>query len=745
MEGMLTGVDHMWLHTKGTLAAAKGGKTEGEDADHFKFVTLLVKTGGQILMLRDPTKDGACKLETDDITVIEGGGRVDGNYVIFISKDLRVDDGGVMTADGLGYTHRHGKGSTGANGLVNGGIGFDDANGASGGGHGGSGGRGYTAIKAGLAQGHVYEPVIFGSAGGSDSPSLGGINDRSGNGGGVLWMNVTNMLEIDGRVSANGAPAPADRPHAGGGAGGSVWLHCNEFDGYGMISADGGDGGANVYKPGGGGAGGRVSMNYWTNNTAPGFRFTAIGGGGFEAGGAGTSFIYNHGEEHRSLYVGNGGQMPINRKNHLHRYVAAITHKDASGNSLDYSAKWLAHHSGRTWILPEAADHKHAGKKGEFHFEELQIYGGANLAVINAANKKSSFHFQAMIGDRTGVVHVDKDQTMDLERHFIDLPFSTWTYDGGVLGLAPVTVVHGVYIQMAGTLHHVDDMTLHNNGQLFCNYGGKTEDEDANTFRFNLLDVQDLGIVHMETHTVDEEGIMLFTDTTRVDGGGLVRGTKVDFESREVHVADGGRIVADELGHHIRDGTNKEGKHGDVNVGIGSNSNKGASGGGHGGSGGQGAGQPTVGPAYGDLYQPYLLGSSGGTGITEDVAHGGRGGGIFWLNVTEHIHIDGTISANGGEGLVPHAGGGSGGSVWIHCELVTGYGKVTAYGGAGHTHSRTPGGGGAGGRVSMYFGKNETKDGFKFFGCGWLFCYRTWRSRYSIYLVGKRRAPYSDC
>ena len=94
---------------------------------------------------------------------------------------------------------------------------------------------------------------------------------------------------------------------------------------------------------------------------------------------------------------------------------------------------------------------------------------------------------------------------------------------------------------------------------------------------------------------------------------------------------------------------------------------------------GQGTGVKVVGPAYGDVYEPYVIGSAGGSGASHDQLHGGRGGGVLWFNITNHAHIDGTISSSGGEALEPKSGGGSGGSVWIHCNLVTGYGKVTAY------------------------------------------------------------------
>jgi hypothetical protein len=79
-----------------------------------------------------------------------------------------------------------------------------------------------------------------------------------------------------------------------------------------------------------------------------------------------------------------------------------------------------------------------------FQFEELQIYGNGHLAVLNpgeitvfdaavsgqVSNFNVTIDFKYMIGDRTGTVHVNKDQVMDLKREEIDLPFNCYVYYG---------------------------------------------------------------------------------------------------------------------------------------------------------------------------------------------------------------------------------------------------------------------------------------------------------------------------
>lgn len=93
----------------------------------------------------------------------------------------------------------------------------------------------------------------------------------------------------------------------------------------------------------------------------------------------------------------------------------------------------------------------------------------------------------------------------------------------------------------------------------------------------------------------------------------------------------------------------------------------------------------------------------------------GAGGGTIFLNVTNLLEIDGALSADGADAQ-PQGGGGSGGSVWIYCYIIKGFGKITANGGSSpedtsvnHYH----GGGGAGGRVAVYFTKNDTFSYFR--------------------------------
>lgn len=77
--------------------------------------------------------------------------------------------------------------------------------------------------KGGLAYGDLYEPVVFGSAGGGQT---------GGAGGGRIWLNVTDTFLLDGLLTASGENGRSSSGQAGGGgSGGSVWLHCNTITG----------------------------------------------------------------------------------------------------------------------------------------------------------------------------------------------------------------------------------------------------------------------------------------------------------------------------------------------------------------------------------------------------------------------------------------------------------------------------------------------------------------------------------
>ncbi len=130
--------------------------------------------------------------------------------------------------------------------------------------------------------------------------------------------------------------------------------------------------------------------------------------------------------------------------------------------------------------------------------------------------------------------------------------------------------------------------------------------------------------------------------------------------------------------------------------GGGGGGGQGGGGGGHGGSGG-GGNDGAAGVANGSYLAPLTPGSGGGYAMDNGNCHGG---GAVRIQATGRVTLDGTITANGVS--TPGRGGaGSGGALYITCNVFGGStGVVNAKGGNG---SAPFGGGGGGGRVAIIY------------------------------------------
>ena len=239
------------------------------------------------------------------------------------------------------------------------------------------------------------------------------------------------------------------------------------------------------------------------------------------------------------------------------------------------------------------------GTDSSYYFNELQIYGKAQLAVLTSPqNSRATLLFDNMIGDRTGALHIGNNQTMDLIRPAIDLPFSVHVYNGGFLGLAPDTVIHDVDIFLNGTLANVDILTIRHGGKLWLYKDGHTNGLKYSTYKFDFVHVQTNGYLHLISDPVHEPNISFTVTKLNIDGGGLVRGTYMYIQALNISIDAGGTLSADGLGYEVNDGPPKDiygypnrGLHGIINEGLGSTGTQTGSGAGHGGSGGRGDGE----------------------------------------------------------------------------------------------------------------------------------------------------------
>jgi len=194
----------------------------------------------------------------------------------------------------------------------------------------------------------------------------------------------------------------------------------------------------------------------------------------------------------------------------------------------------------------------------------------------------------------------------------------------------------------------------------------------------------DLTVTNSSTLTMDG----YYTNDT--DGNGIVL-----YLSGDLDVDAGSNISANGQGYISEEGQGP---------GQGSGALRSGSGGSHGGLGGEFAQSVAPTAVYGTAGCPYLLGSGGGECWSS--TDGGTGGGAIAINVIGDATVDGDITANGDDGTAGlstyGSGGGSGGSVYLKADNVSGAGNIAADGGAGGA-AADGGGGGGGGRISLIY------------------------------------------
>ncbi len=198
------------------------------------------------------------------------------NRVWIVCADLAVAAGGVIHTDKRGYAAFCGPGLAGKTSLGD----------YRGGAHGG---------RAPAYSGGEQTP--YGSLTEPTAPGTGGTGQKSGSpgptasaGGGAIRIDATGGVQVDGRISAEGAPVSAW--YACAGSGGSVWITCRTIIGSGTVSASAVD-----YPPSSGqngqfqgGSGGRIAVHYDStaqhayDDSGCTVRFAAMGSVGHYAG-----------------------------------------------------------------------------------------------------------------------------------------------------------------------------------------------------------------------------------------------------------------------------------------------------------------------------------------------------------------------------------------------------------------------------------------------------------------------------
>ncbi|MFC1598287.1 Ig-like domain-containing protein, partial [Patescibacteria group bacterium] len=519
-----------------------------------------------------------------------------------------------------------------------------------------------------------------GAAGGAAHGGTGGDGDgwNSDQGSDTFYDSPTAPLLLG---SSGGSANRYTQTAVGGAGGGLIIVRTGgDFTFDGTLSADGGDGGyasSNISLGGGGGSGGSIYLNITGE-----FNYSSAKGSFSVDGGDG-----GH-HPSPSAWAGGGGGGRI-----------GIVH--AGGNFNDDSGDFTA-----------------TGGNGEATAED-GAKGTVYVKDTNASTAVTIYH---------GFTYGD-----------VDYNETSWTTDVSATnqycGLSSVTPsVTADYITFGGALDcdgTVTDFTWKANVDFVISPAASmTYQDDGATIDFDIVD-GDNQTWNNFTFTGPDRGYFTIDDRIAV---ALTNGTTITSnvnwsDLASLNMASGTTISANEKGCQIStSGANGYGPDGSnvctistAGAGNGSVGTKtgsyggggGAAHGGNGGDGSQGTGVKNAGSTttYGDSSAPALFGSSGGTVESNSlVALAGVGGGLVRIKTAADMTIEGTISADAGDGGINPShvaiagGGGSGGSVYLQVgdEFNSTSCTITAAGGDGG-NANNDGGGGGGGRVAVKY------------------------------------------
>lgn len=208
------------------------------------------------------------KISSASVTVGEGGvitctsGTTNGptGRVWIECRDLEVNVGGEINVNGKGYASFGSQTMPSGDSMRGFGPGCSRIRmSASHGGYGGHFPTRYNHARIDLPYGSESEPVDAGSSGSSSKWGIGGA------GGGIIRIDASGTVTVNGIVSANGGEGSAGGTYQGVGSGGSILINCSTFGGDGVISANGAPTSGVLTALNSGrspGGGGRIAVHY---------------------------------------------------------------------------------------------------------------------------------------------------------------------------------------------------------------------------------------------------------------------------------------------------------------------------------------------------------------------------------------------------------------------------------------------------------------------------------------------------
>ena len=603
---------------------------------------LLVNAGGKLRLTKVELKDGAtAEFKPGSKVGIAGDSQFKLDVFVVGVKSRVIFDSDNVTVDAARFemkwqsslimTSRLKNITVTSDDII---IGSDATIDVSGGGRGGSeqtavggsyGGQG-GGDDGGQVYGSVTQPVDYGRG-----PS-------AAHGGGIITLQATRHLTIDGKVTSDGERSDS----TGAGSGGSVSIVGHSISGLGLISANGGDGGVNV----GGGSGGRVAIELADSFSNFHGVTSAYGGNGKKNGAAGTIYkkYLQDGTPRRDIVVSN-----------KHMVTTSKTVVSVPSDPV----------------------------RLELRRDALVTFDSATGDIT----------FDDVIGDYSGTVLVTAGQTMRLSTTAgLKSPFAlackVRVEEGANIALPQKVLFTDASaggppnLELRGTLLNVREMYVGENARVLIASKANTAvsssvADPAGTVSFMQLHVLSGGILQVGTDSTVGTSVIA-TDLIQLHYNGRLSGRNMAIEAPLVKLAYRATVDVDYGGQAEGWGS---GQHG--------------SGGSYGGCGGKSAnGGVPLERVTGSMYEADTFGAIGGNATT---GTGGAGGGILKVTASNKLQLDGTLSARGHSGVIG-GGGGSGGSVRVDTAHVDGSGSVSVRGGDG---GNAGGGGGGGGRIVL--------------------------------------------
>lgn len=490
IEGMLTGVHHIYIEDKAFVSVAATSQTALIENGTYVSMT---EEGNFSLPSINIKRDGVLEFRRiiHDITVttafleIKYQGKMLLNHGYVDAGDVDIESEGSLNLDARGHPPSMGPGASSAD---------------AGGSYGGIGG----GLHQGAAYGSLFTPHDLGSGGSGAS------------GGGFIEMRVGRLIHLDGSISSRGGDS--DIMHAAGGSGGSILIKAYNFSGQGVLDASGGMGRDNA----GSGSGGRIAAHIGYQNIYGG-KYLAHGGVGendhyVNDGGPGTVYKYEsqRGPQYREL-----------------KYNPRLNSTEVKPEH----SKLLVENAGLNTSNPAVAMENNSVY---YEFDEVQVEGYAYVHFYHPIEARNvSILVHEITGNRKGLIRVQIRQQLVVEfvkstHTYLDAPCGFHIDRGGEVLLPTTFIILTNKVILGGRMSGVEELVIHAGGELILIDSAHTGDEHSLDLWYNEVSsvsytpgaltianvtISNQGQLTMQTYPIQP---VLNTGYLTVKNGGLV-------------------------------------------------------------------------------------------------------------------------------------------------------------------------------------------------------------------------------